>query len=285
MQTSTLIKKPISWIKLIAYALDDCRQRAFYERPSRSYREELARRFARPDFRTRAERLCRDGVLLLPGHFTGKRLEAMRADFGRWVEEGIPSDEPGGLEMNECSGAILRDSLAFSEAALDPWIIALARYYWGKPIFLAHSSGTRLDPDSAGNGLGPFRWHHDAHRKQLKAMIYLDDVPRDGQRMDYLAGTHRIWHRFKRGEAGYEETRWPDEAVTRYGEPLRCAGPAGTVVLFDTNGLHRGNRNLKAKRDVWVFQYTAGRHLEPFSGLHPEVAQSFGPEQKRIARL
>ena len=278
------MKSAVSWIKQVSYFLDDCRQRTVYERPSRSTREKLARESPWPDFRRKAEQLCSDGILILRGHFKGETLAAMRGDFAEWIKKGVASDEPGSLQTSERQGALLRDSAAFSKAAMDPWILALARYYWGKPIFLAHSSGTRIHPDPSGNGLGPFQWHHDAHRKQLKAMIYLDDVSRDGQRMDYLPGTHRIWHRFKRGEAGYQETRLPNEAVAAYGEPLRCEGPAGTVVLFDTNGLHRGNRNSSAKRDVWVFQYTAGRHLEPISDLHPDGVRQLNPEDKRTAR-
>ena len=274
----------VSWAKQAAYSLDDFRQRALYERPSRSYRKKLVRESPWPDFRQKAQRLCDDGVLILRGHFTGEALEGMRRDFAGWIQKGVSSDEPGSLQVNEKQGASLRNSEAFSRAAIDPWITALAGYYWGKPVLLAYSFGARLESDPSGNGLGPFQWHHDAHRKQLKAMIYLDHVSRDGQRMDYLPGTHRIWHRFRRGESGYEETRLSNEAVARYGEPLRCEGPAGTVVLFDTNGIHRGNRNLGPKRDTWVFQYTAGRHLEPVSVLHPKVAQKLTPEQRRLAR-
>ena len=271
-------------MKQLFYALDDCYRRYVYERPSLSYREQVAREAPWPDFRQKAEQFCRDGILILPGHFTGKLLEGMRADFNEWVKK-VSIDSAGRYLMNEERNIFMRDSAAFSAAAMDPWILALASYSWGKPIVFAHASGYRLDPSPGGKKVGPFQWHHDANRKQLKALIYLDDVSREGQRMDYLRGTHLIWHKFKRGDVGYRETRIPDEEVVPYGEPLRCEGPAGTVLLFDTNGIHRGNQNLSAKRDVWVFQYTAGRHMEHFSGLHPEVAQQLNPEKKRIARL
>lgn len=271
-------------MKRLLYALDDCYQRYIYERPSLSYRERVAREAPWPDFRRKAEQFCRDGILVLPGHFHGELLEGLRADFNRWVKN-VPTDSVGRMLMNENKKIFLRDSAAFSKAAMDPWILALTRYYWGKPVLLAHTSGYRLEPSPGGKKTGPFQWHHDANRKQLKALVYLDDVSRDGQRMDYLTGTHLLWHKFNRGEDGYGETRIPDEQVAPYGDPLRCEGPAGTVLLFDTNGIHRGNQNLSAKRDVWIFQYTAGRHVEPFSGLHPEVARQLDPDQKRIARL
>jgi hypothetical protein len=44
--------------------------------------------------------------------------------------------------------------------------------------------------------------------------------------------------------------------------PVECAGPAGSVILFDSNGIHRGNRNLGPRREVVFGVYSAGRHLE-----------------------
>lgn len=276
--------KAASSLKRVFYTLDDYYQRYIYERPSPSYRKRVADEAPWPDFQEKAEQFCRDGILILPAHFQGELLEGMRSDFARWIQKAAV-DEVGRFGLHEGQGTYLRDSAAFSRAAMDPWILALTRYCWGKPVVLSQVAGLRLYPDPGGKKIGPFQWHHDANRKQLKAMVYLDDVSREGQRMDYFPGTHRIWHQFKRGDAGYQETRISDEAVIPYGEPLHCEGPAGTLLLFDTNGIHRGNRNLSAKRDVWVFQYTAGRHVEPFSGLHPEVVKQLKPEERRIARV
>lgn len=272
--------------KRVVYALDDCYQRYIYECPSPSYRKRVADEAPWPDFRKKADQFCRDGILILRSHFQGEVLEGMRSDFSRWIPRAT-ADEFGRFRLHEGQGTFLKDSVVFSRAALDPWVLALARYYWGKPVVLSQASGDRLYPDPGGKKLGPFQWHHDAKRKQLKALIYLDDVSRDGQRMDYLPGTHRIWQQFKRGDADYEKTRIPDEEVLpRYGhQPIHCEGPAGTVLLFDTNGIHRGNQNLSAKRDAWVFQYTAGRHVGPFSGIHPEVVRQLNPEQIRTARI
>ena len=270
-------------MKRALYALDDLYRRYVYERPSPRYRQQLIRSSSHTDFQKKAEELCRNGVLLLPAYFPQPMIEAMRMDFDRWAE-GKEPDAMGRLFLNEKNGAFLRASAPFSRAAADPFLTGLIRYYWGKPIFLAHSVGFRLEPRPDGTRVGSFRWHHDANRKQIKLMIYLADVPSNGQRMDYLPGTHRLWHHFQRGEAGYEASRFSDEAVAQYGPPFGCGGPAGTALLFDTNGLHRGNQNPTVRREVWVLQYTAGRNMERFSGLHPEVVQGLEPACKSIAR-
>ncbi len=270
-------------IRSAYYALDDLYQRYVYERPSAAFRRLLVEELSRPDFQEKARQFCRDGLLILPRYFQGETLTRMREDFERFAPRGR-ADSIGRINLTEARGVLLRDSFAFSAAAVDPLLLSLTAYYWGKPIVLSMTYGFRLDPDPGGKKIGPFQWHHDANRKQVKIYILLSDVDPEGQRMDYIPGTHVVWHRFKRGDAGYGETRIPDETALRYGRPIRCAGESGTAILFDTNGIHAGNQNLSARRDAWVFQYTAGRHVEPLSGIHPDVHRGLTPLQQMILR-
>lgn len=270
-------------IRSVYYAMDDLYQRWIYERPNGTFRRLLVRKALRSDFEEKALRLCRDGILLLPGYFQGEILRTMQEEFNRWAPQAAP-DSIGRMNLTEAKGVHLRDSRVFSAAAVDPFVLSLASYYWGKPVTLTQSYGFRLDPNPGGKKVGPFQWHHDANRKQVKIYVLLSDVSPEGQRMDYIPGTNVLWHRFKRGNAGYTETRIPDEVVLGYGRPVSCAGPAGTVLIFDTNGIHAGNQNLSARRDAWVYQYTAGRHIEPLSGLHPEVYGALTPFQRSILR-
>lgn len=269
------------------YALDDLYQRHIYERPSAHYRRALLREAHEwwPDFREKAEALCREGCLILPRYFGGDALREMQEQVNRWAP-GVASEQgrPGQINLSEKKGVLLRNSPALSRAGTDPYLLSLVSYYWGKPVFLSMSYGFRLEPDPRAKREGPFQWHHDANRKQVKVYVLLTDVSPDGQRMDYIPGTHTLWHRFRPGESGYNETRVPEETALRAGQPVRCAGPAGTALIFDTNGIHTGNRNLSARRDAWVFQYTAGRHLQPLSGIHPDVYRNLNSLQRRVLR-
>jgi len=85
----------------------------------------------------------------------------------------------------------------------------------------------------------------------------LTDVTSEGQRMSYIPGSHKLKHHFTR----YEDTRLTESQARGYGEVVECVGPAGTVVLFDANGIHRGNRNRGPRRDVVFGVYSAGRYL------------------------
>lgn len=251
--------------------------RHIYERPRPGFRKRVADSFNDMYFQSCATSLCEKGVAILPSFFSGEKLESMQIDYERWAS-AAPLDAN---HTKQFGRSYLSDSAALSQAALNPFLIGLAKYYWGKPIFLAEAAGYRLEPTTTDD-YGSFQWHHDAKRKQVKIMILLSDVSDSGQRMDYLPGTHKNWHT---GLNAYEDSRFTPETLEKYGEPIRCSGPAGTVIVFDTNGLHRGNRNLQDRRDVYIFTYSGGRRLSPPSPIHPSLLNDLSSENRLITRL
>ena len=109
-------------------------------------------------------------------------------------------------------------------------------------------------------------------------MVLMTDVGPDDQHMTYIKGTHRRVH-----PPGKSLRNWTDREVEPFAgfEHLDCVGKAGTVVLFDANGLHRGMRKLGAtmpERDqqgmllVWkIIGYWLGldERLQPATA-HPD---------------
>jgi ectoine hydroxylase-related dioxygenase (phytanoyl-CoA dioxygenase family) len=190
------------------------------------------------------------------------------------------ADDNGFKDFDGAKGErFLESSVAFSTLAIDPYITSLASYYWGKPIRLAYAHGYRLEPVSERE-YRAFQWHHDLKRKQIKVMVLLTDVPANGQRMDYIPGSHVIWHRF----TNHRDVRFTRDQALQFGEPIPCHGPAGTVVVFDTNGIHRGNRNPGPRRDQYTFNYTAGKALFTIPGIHPQVRSAMDRRQGLLVR-
>ena len=257
-------------------ALQDRWHRHVYERPSGRYRRCLAATIRDDRFSECSRKLVDDGVVILPAYFDAPTVQAMQQDFDAAIKD-VPLTDKDAARLPKPS---LCSSVAIASVAVDPFLTSLISYYWGKDIFLAELSGSRIEP-SRVEEYGPFQWHHDTKRKQVKIMLLLSDVARDGQRMDYIPGTHPIYHQF----SIYQDSRFTSDYVRRFREPVRCAGPAGTVILFDTNGIHRGNRNVGARRDVCIFNYTAGHALFPLPPFHPELLRKLTPEQRRILRL
>lgn len=254
--------------------------RYFYERPDAAFRKSVAARSTLPGFAEAAEELNHNGIVFIPAYFSSDRLAAMQREFQRLVESNPPGH---GEEKNSFHVSTKRvcESVLFSELGFEPLFVDLAEYYWGKPVQLMGTGGTRLEPYGSNEDYGSYQWHHDAKRKQLRIMILLCDVPEGGQHMDFIPGTH---HEFRRDLVN---SRIDPNAAANQGAPVHCCGSAGTVIAFDTNGTHRGNRNNGPRRDHWQYTYRAPGSvaLGGFSPLrlHPDVAARLTKVQRRLA--
>ena len=234
-----------------------------------------------PEFESHAERLCRDGLLILPEFLPQDQLRELQYEFSRLVADVSPTrGEVGQFQLRQ---ERVRKSLPISALAVDPVLRAFAEYYWGKKAILVSADGYRIEPANIPDR-GSFQWHHDGKRKQLRAMVLLTGVRENGQRMDYIPGSHRIWYPYH----ARNDNRFTVEEAMKLGAPVPCAGPAGTIVLFDTNGLHRGNRNLGPRRDILQCSFQAKGSLNtlPHSPveLHPDVVAGLDADQRDIAR-
>ena len=251
-------------------------RRLWYERPDPSFRQWLLETAGERSFAEDAATFVRDGIVLLPGYFSGARLDAMRSEFGQVVAR-TPENEKAAINITR---EALRPSEIFSTAAVDAHLVRLAAFYWGKPVFLSEWSAKRLMP-CPPEDYGAYQYHHDCKNKQVKAMILLTSVTASGQRMDYIRGTHRELRQF----TAYGDTRFDDADALRYGAPLQCTGPAGTVMVFDTNGLHRGHRNMGPVRDTITMNFTAGHARYVSDSLHPAAVGTLGADSRKVLRL
>jgi len=134
-------------------------------------------------------------------------------------------------------------------------------------VYIYRSPVSRQSPAAS------WLWHFDNHpREMLKVMVYLTDVGADSAPFEYLAdanGRPRLGtplaplHSDSRVAATEIDrclaTGWTREALT---------GPAGTVLVFDDNVVHRGTLARAGHRDVVVFQvrpvtFRAAPRLDP----------------------
>jgi hypothetical protein len=108
------------------------------------------------------------------------------------------------------------------------------------------------------------RWHRDEpdDRHILKAFIYLRDVPQGAGPLSYVRGSHRAAGRraqlpstwdgygFRVSEEDIEAHFGADNVITVPGE-------AGTVVVTDTRGYHRGGWAVDEERLVMMALYAS----------------------------
>lgn len=202
--------------------------------------------------------LKRDGILLLPGYFTGESLSAMRQAFEEVVRNRPSQGNPGAFGNTD----FLHSDAVFLHAALDDLLLEIVARYYGRKFAIGRASALRILP-IAPDRYGSFMWHHDARGRQIHLMILLTEVPAHGQRMSYLRQSHARYYGHYRGVgAGSRFEREVVESPEAKGRITDVIGPSGTVAIFDSNGLHTGNRNESARRDTLTICYVTKRHFK-----------------------
>ncbi len=201
-----------------------------------------------------AEQLDRDGVALIPGFANGEWLAGMRRAFTHALERPRWNTFDG-YRQTELFRHMVEDVLlldqGFVDLAVHPIVAGVARAYVGADVQLREAKGWLSLPTQRDfHG-----WHGDAWYDQskvtdripreMKAALYLTDV-RSGA-FAYVKGSHR--QQAPRGVAGR------DIGTTWTGEVQECLGPAGTLVLFDTSGVHRQNMPILEPRWAVFYNY------------------------------
>jgi phytanoyl-CoA dioxygenase PhyH len=125
------------------------------------------------------------------------------------------------------------------------------------------------------------RWHRDEpdDRHILKAFIYLRDVPDGAGPLAYVRGSHREAVRKAQLPAtwdGYGHRVEDDVIEQNFGaeQVISIPGPAGTIVVTDTRGYHRGGWAVDQERLVMMALYASRtsrkrRLIRPGPGIDP----------------
>jgi hypothetical protein len=246
-----------------------------HRRPDPGYRTDFVQGDEKHLAQARAEELRREGIVLFPRYFDSSQVETLRRAFERAIE-GLP---PGVNPDSLYNDSIMQLDPAFLDAALDEFLLEIVGGYYQNRFGLGRADAMRLFPSPAERK-GSFQWHHDARGRQVHLMVLLSDVTENGQRMTYLRQSHGRYYSHHRGIA---HTRFDKdlEAEDLTDKVVSVTGPAGTVALFDANGLHSGNRNEVERRDTLTFCYVSWRHFKKIRGRRSDLAD-LSPQQRAV---
>ncbi|HEY2010073.1 MAG TPA: phytanoyl-CoA dioxygenase family protein [Rhizomicrobium sp.] len=246
-------------------------------------RSSLAR--IRPDLNLLAEQAGRDGVVAVPSYWAAEQCAEARAAIDR-----IISQYPDAVQ-NHSGGADKRMFGVESVSSLlmafhaDPFLRQFGELLSGLDIYNFATLGARIEATetNAGSGDG---WHRDAHGFQYKAILYLCDTDIENGPFEYLVGSHTTMRAatdaMMAGIADAQSTRLSDAEVDRIaarGIQRRVfAAEAGTLLLVNTAGIHRG-MPLKARVRYALTNYYYHRieideeRIRKFSPLVPGTAE------------
>ena len=198
--------------------------------------------------------LEKDGVVVLPEFIRGARLTSMQHAFSRALER-LRANSLDGYEKTERLRDMIEHPLlldqGFLDLGLDPMITEVVQRYVGPQFQLTECKGWRsriTRKDWHG-------WHGDAWYDQqvvrdcipreVKVGLYLTDVDSGG--LAYMKGSHqKLRPRLHSRQEGTNAS---------WGERVDVHGPAGTVVVFDTSGIHRQAHPILKIRHALFYCY------------------------------
>lgn len=155
--------------------------------------------------------------------------------------------------------------------ATDPMLLGIfAGYYDGQP-YLRHLPGincTHPDTEKARESVGFNNfWHYDTVNL-MTAHLLLSDVTGSDSCMFYAKGSHRT-HRVYLSRRDYY---YSEQYMRDHYEIVPCIGPAGTLVIFDPNGLHRVDLKPRTFRAHLHLNYVPGNNVLK---LNPDIQSGF----------
>lgn len=230
--------------------------------------EPLARAFAPVEGEPWLECLRRDGIVRIPGLVPSALLEGMRVEFEgfvRTLDERRARGEGDKRSYDEeehwwpedlayVTNNAFKHSPSLTRFFHDPRLTALARSYFGRPTFITRAVAMRYLPLEERTR-DMFGWHHDLEDRRLKALVLVSDLDASGQVMSYVKRSHLPRHPYR---MFFRNAVDPVAFTHAHGsfEVVETTGRAGDVYLFDSNGVHRGNRRPDAPvRDTFFIEY------------------------------
>jgi hypothetical protein len=208
--------------------------------------------------------LRRDGFSVVEGFWPRDRAFAMRDRLEAYLA--------GGENRDFESGAYIRfwDNRSYDEGVrrlyhvekevpelethrYDPFIANVVDAYYG---YRFHSGLLMYQHNTRSNANTRY-YHVDVYSKEFKSFLYLDDVDPGNGPFTYLRGTHRSHFRRLKKELLWNgegaPTTFDDRDLGRaLKREVQVCGPAGTLILADVRGFHRGSPQVERSRSALV---------------------------------
>jgi hypothetical protein len=136
--------------------------------------------------------------------------------------------------------------------------VARQFYNTDKIAYTVMVNNTVSNEINSGSGGG---WHRDSPvKRQLKAMVYLNDVDENNGCFSYISNTCSSYSKVKdsiRGNFHWRKYRYVDKDINynwAKKQIFNYVGNAGTVIFFNSKGLHRGIKvNQKERYAMTIY--------------------------------
>ncbi len=202
-----------------------------------------------------------NGFVILPGYFQ----EQIQGLAERYCAE--PQKNPRSKELTVRYLSLLDE--AFAKIILQETMLSTIGQIFGCQPFIQDLPVITV-VDTLHPPAGPkeeeivTEWHSD-NVNTIKLLVFLNDVEESGVRMLIAKASHAPC----RTPLDLNDSLYSDEYVRSKYQVVDCVGPKGTVVIFDSNALHKQLRAPKSFRAMLAVKYSAGSGFN-FSKKHTE---------------
>lgn len=202
----------------------------------------------RPDLLRLLKDIHELGVVAVPGYWPAERCAAARAAFDRVLTEHAASLQLSSSGSDQRLYGMKSADPVFADFHRDPFLKAFGELVGGLELYNFATLGGHIQARPGNNGSGD-GWHRDAHGYQFKAILYLSDTAPENGPFQYLIGSHRQWRVAIDTALGdlpeAPNTRYDSASIERIASRLNLTmqdfpAPAGTLLLVNTAGIHRG---------------------------------------------
>ena len=175
------------------------------------------------------------------------------------------------LKIDNCEAKFIEEQNIWKISKLDDFEYILTKIftqnlhdliksYFQRNIYLSDFDIRRVLPTTVSAvrkyGKSNSDWHKDIRGKQIKIMIYLSNVTKQDSYLSLIPKTHHV------KTYDFNESRLNDNYVEKK-KIYNFLANEGDAILFDTNIIHRLNRQpLAAVRDSITFYFTPGQSLK-----------------------
>jgi hypothetical protein len=200
-----------------------------------------------PDLEQLVAAVRRDGVAAVAGYWDSARCGEARCELDRLLRNYAQAVQTSSRGSDKRMYGVEQASAALMAFHADPFLRRFGELMGGRDIYNFATLGARIEATANNSGSGD-GWHRDAHGFQFKAILYLSDTAMENGPFQYVIGSHTIWRAaadsMRAGLSDPQQTRFSDAEIARLTqggiETRAFPGSAGTLLLVNTAGIHRG---------------------------------------------
>jgi hypothetical protein len=208
--------------------------------------------------------LKRDGFAVIEGFWPRERALELRDRLEQYLEPEESRDFESGAYVRFWDNRAHDEGVRrlyhvdneipeLAEFRGDPSIMRIVHAYYG---FRMHSGVLVFQHNTKSNANTRY-YHVDVFSKEFKSFLYLDDVDTGNGPFAYLRGTHRSHlRRLKKqivgNKEGAETSFYERDLGPLLEREVAITGSAGTLILADVRGFHRGTPQTDRSRSVLV---------------------------------